>query len=158
MKTCFKCKETKSLNDFYKHNRMSDGHVNKCKECNKKDNNNNRKEKIDYYLEYDRKRANLPHRVEARYEYSKTKRGIEVGNKAKIKWGEKNPIKKGASELVVKAVRDGRLQKPSECSECGKTGRIHGHHDDYAYPLTVRWLCAKCHREWHKLNGEALNG
>ena len=25
-KPCFKCGETKSLSDFYKHNRMSDGH------------------------------------------------------------------------------------------------------------------------------------
>lgn len=37
-KKCFKCGKEKDLNDFYKHPQMPDGHVNKCKECNKIDN------------------------------------------------------------------------------------------------------------------------
>jgi hypothetical protein len=37
MKICFKCNINKPLGDYYKHAQTKDGHLNKCKECTKKD-------------------------------------------------------------------------------------------------------------------------
>lgn len=38
-KKCFKCNDIKPIDGFYKHSKMSDGHVNKCKECCKLESN-----------------------------------------------------------------------------------------------------------------------
>jgi hypothetical protein len=47
---------------------------------------------------------------------------------------------------VDNALRSGKLVKgPCEVGgDCA--GRIEAHHDDYARPLTVRWVCKRHHR------------
>lgn len=137
-KQCFKCKETLPLDSFYKHPQMSDGRVNKCKECNKKDVRKNREDKIDYYRNYDRERGSRQDK-----HYLK-------------KYRVSNPIKNRCRQLVNYALRVGHLKR-QPCESCGIDSRIHAHHDDYSKPLEVRWLCCICHNEWHK-NNEPING
>jgi len=152
MKKCRICKNDKSECDFYS------GHA-RCKDCYIKVVKEYRHENIDKISEYDKGRANLPKRVAGRAAYSQTVSGKAAATKARHKWQESSPIKRSASIIVGNAVRDGKLIKPSVCSECSEDGkRIHGHHDDYAYPMTVRWLCSNCHCAWHKINGSAVNG
>lgn len=55
-----------------------------------------------------------------------------------------------AHEAVRKALRNGQLVKPSQCSRCAGGKRIEAHHDDYNKPLDVRWLCQQCHGLRHR--------
>ena len=148
-KPCFKCGETKPLSAFYKHPKMADGHVNKCKECNKRDVRENRALRLDYYVEYDRLREKTPKRAKSKKKYQQI-------------WKQHNKIKLAAHTILGNALRIGTVKKSDACSECGSCslthGHIHGHHDDYAFPLVVRWLCPQCHRKWHKENGPGANG
>lgn len=151
-KTCKKCSsELPEDSGFYAND-------NTCKECRKVMARENRARNIEYYRQYDRERANLPDRVKAREEYSKTPEGIEAANRAKNKWTQINAKKRWATNAVNNAIRDGHIVKPDFCSECGKTDcRIEGHHCDYNRPLDVIWLCSACHKAWHKKNGEGEN-
>lgn len=56
-----------------------------------------------------------------------------------------NPEKARAHQIVARAVRKGLLIRPSECESCYLTKKIDAHHEDYAKPLVVQWLCRKCH-------------
>lgn len=60
---------------------------------------------------------------------------------------ERHPEKWAARRQVRDAVRAGRLVK-LPCSHCGDA-RSNGHHEDYAKPLDVVWLCRKCHDAEH---------
>ena len=138
MKKCFKCQRELPLSDFYKHKQMGDGHLNKCKDCTKEDAAEHREKNLEKIRAYDRSRGN------------RQTKEYRDGYKNKY------PIKHKAHILVSNAIRDGKLFK-EPCSECGSEDRIHAHHDDYAKPLNVRWLCAACHHQWHAKNGEAKN-
>ena len=149
IKTCFKCGQEKPIEEFYKHPGMSDGHLNKCKDCTKKDVKENRKERIVYYKTYERKRSNLPHRVEAREKYSKTEAFKESHRRA-IKRSKKLFKEKTLARAMLRyEVMAGRITK-KPCEICGETKNIQAHHEDYSKPLDVIWLCPKHHAWIHK--------
>jgi 5-methylcytosine-specific restriction endonuclease McrA len=68
-KICRGCGAEKDLADFYKNTEMADGHFNKCKSCVKARAQKYRREHLEQYAQYEKARANLPHRVEARRKY-----------------------------------------------------------------------------------------
>lgn len=152
MKTCNSCAKEKHSSEFHKRKASKDGLAAKCRDCQR---------------EYDKARANLPHRVEARKEYQKTNAYKESHLKANRKYSklhgyentkkyrERNEKKYKVHGLVAYAIKTGILtRKP--CEICGLNNAV-GHHDDYDKPLDVRWLCPQHHADWHKKNGEALN-
>lgn len=140
MKACFKCGRSLPLSEFYPHPRMGDGHLNKCKDCTKRD------VKRDYIakvatlegLESERRRGrDKYHRLyQSAYEWTAPEAPSDV--------------KERTHNALGNAVRDGRVVKPEACSRCGADGRIHGHHTDYYKPFDVMWLCPRCHRAQHR--------
>jgi len=76
-KDCFKCGLNKTLDNFYKHPQMPDGHVNKCKECNKVDVRKNYSLKKEQYHEYDKGRQRHSRQRIFNHRYSQMKQRVE---------------------------------------------------------------------------------
>ena len=90
----------------------------------------------------------------------KWRRDWEVKNRAaerarKSAYKKNNSRKIKAHSAVYRALKRGDIVKPDTCSECGSTGRIHGHHEDYDKQLDVEWLCGVCHGHRHRTEYES---
>ena len=123
-KKCFKCGEVKALSDFYKHPQMADGHVNKCKECNKKDVLEHRELNLEKIQDYDRERRKKCNVSDERW-----KELSDYQNTYLKAYREDNPKKYAAHSAVSNAVRDGHLIR-MPCVVCGDS-KVHAHHMDY---------------------------
>lgn len=134
-KECFKCKSVKPLSEFYKHSRMADGHLNKCKECTKSDVGKHRNENIEKIREYDRERGKLSHRIKLATEITRA-------------WRAEDRQRAAAHSAVSRAIRTGKLTR-EPCIRCGAE-KTQAHHEDYDKPLVVMWLCSPCHKKRHK--------
>lgn len=134
MKTCFKCGVQKSVDSFYAHPMMADGHLGKCKDCAKADVTANRAKRTQYYREYDKIRFQRPERKRQILD------SLARQNKA-------HPEKNKARHAVSNAIRAGKLtRKP--CEVCGDE-KSQAHHTDYSKPFDVQWLCFRHHRAEH---------
>ena len=133
-KVCKVCLIKKPLADFYAHPKMADGHLGKCKECQKASTARARAANPDYYREYDRERGKLPHRIANAIEQTK-------------KWRDADKRRLKCHNSVARALRNGALE-PMPCIVCGSEKTV-AHHDDYDKPLDVIWLCQAHHKQLH---------
>ena len=134
-KACFKCGKTLPLTEFYKHSRMSDGHLGKCKECTKKDVAEHRLKNIDKIREYEKHRSKLPHRKSLAIQISKA-------------WRREDTRRSKCHNALRRAVLNGTVTR-MPCEVCGNE-KSQAHHEDYDKPLDVMWLCDKHHKDRHK--------
>lgn len=136
-KTCFKCNKLKELSEFYKHGKMADGHLNKCKECAKKDIHESR-----HYLHrnrvlsYDLERAKTQKRIENRSKHVKI-------------WCNSHRKERLAQQKAYRAYKSGKIKK-LPCFICGSEKTV-AHHCDYDAPLDVVWLCQAHHKQAHAM-------
>jgi len=146
-KKCFKCGQEKPLDMFYKHPKMIDGHVNKCKECNKKDVSENYRKRIDQYKDYDQTR-NQKRKEYIKENSKKNKRTKETIFNYSKKWQNVNKLKRASHIILGNGIRDGKIKK-GVCQICGTSKNIQAHHYDYTKPLSVIWLCTEHHAKIH---------
>lgn len=128
LKRCSGCHAEKPLFEFHLNKRSPDGHLQRCKECRRTLERENRaavteKERLFF------------------------QRNPEARRRKRERYAANNPEKAAAHKAVEKAVRAGELIKASQCEDCGAEGPLHGHHEDYGKPLEVDWLCTYCHVE-----------
>lgn len=140
---------------FYIHKETKDGHLNKCKECTKKDSIKHRENNIERVREYDRNRPNAAERV--------IKNTVRVAiikevdpegfrkakQKAEERYRKKYPEKAKARDHVNYALETGRLKRSIICQRCKAETHCEAHHEDYTKPLDVIWLCDTCHKKRH---------
>lgn len=136
-KQCKECGKTLDIDEFYRHAMMADGHLSKCKSCVKSRVSAHRKKNVERIREYDRNRSRLPHRKEA---VKKTVTAYRL----------RYPKRYKATNAVNNALRDGKIFR-QRCEAC-QAAKTVAHHDDYNFPLKIRWLCQPCHRKWHLEN------
>ncbi len=154
MKKCFKCNEVKSLNEFYKHQYMKDGHLNKCKECAKKD-----------------ARVRTVPRVCQVCSKDFMTWQSEINRGGGITCSRECYYKRSQSLLDEKfAVKDNyftvhkwvykNMGKADHCSLCGITEAPAFHWSnksgEYKQDLSDWWsLCAKCHHAYDNISEKA---
>lgn len=151
-KVCKKCGLEKPIEEFYVHKQMNDGHLNFCKECVKGRTHKYRQDNLEKIRNYDRNRPNAKERAKKESESIKSdKRRYNRMLEFKKQWNKENKYKKNAHNEVQKAIKKGLLIRPNKCEMCGKTNcEIQGHHDDYAKPLNIVWVCTECHGKIHR--------
>lgn len=146
-KVCFKCKRLLPLEQFYKHPRMKDGHLNKCIDCNIKDVAEHRDKNLERIREYDRMRGRTEKRKqrcrdyqkahpEKKYEYLKKYRATHPGRNAAHSAAE---LGKKKGFIAVE-----------KCVVCGSKDQLQMHHHDYSQKTSVIVLCQKCHAAVHR--------
>lgn len=159
-KTCTKCKVIKRPTEFRKDPKYKSGLCAMCIECCRE-------------REREYERLNQEARVEKHRKWREENRE-EINSRNRDRWNndpewkakkdkykgmykewraayasdykKANRDKINCREQLRYWVDKGTIVRPECCELCGKSEiRIEAHHSDYTKPLSVDWLCQKCH-------------
>jgi len=128
-KRCSKCGQNKPRSEFTKYTEAKDGLFYWCRDCK---------------AIAQRTYAQSPKGRATRINIARCKRWTAPRTKKRI-------TQLQVCEQVRKNIKQGVLDRPDNCENCGITHNyIHGHHNDYSKPLCVEWLCPTCHYQRHE--------
>lgn len=171
-KKCTKCGITKKLSEYKNILRRGKRVIDsRCAECVAEYKRKHYEQNREYYLEKSRKWAeDNPDKVkeyQERYykenaerlraqkrEYSRRPEVIERQNE-RFREYRKDPEflkRERVRGMVNKRIQSGKIKKPDSCEECGETGYVEAHHEDYEKPFEVVWVCKLCHENIHHSN------
>lgn len=111
-------------------------------EYQKRYNEENRERKAEYSREYYHSHREHTIKRMRKYKHENRERIDALHSKYLKKTGRAQP-------KLLAAIARGEIKK-EPCEICGDVAQAH--HDNYNYPLEVRWLCCKHHAEWHRFN------
>jgi hypothetical protein len=156
LKSCSKCGQPKTLDEFNKDKLQKDGHRPDCKECRKKQQSEYRNRPSVYTTraEYRKEHAEN-NRSYAKMSYKKNgrTRSIEGDRVRRNQWRHNNPLATNAHDAVQRAVQDGRLPAASNqiCHKCHAQADEYHHYLGYQKDvwLNVIPLCRSCHKLIH---------
>lgn len=159
-KKCKKCKKVKKVDEFYEDKRFKDGYFYMCRRCscekNKEWAKKNKEHLIKYRsLYYDKNKNTLLKKSKLYYE--KNKKRMMKQSKERKKELLKTDYGKQQSKcwkLIERLIKQGKLKR-KPCLICGNL-RSQAHHEDYAKPKEITWLCNKHHRELHRKRRHAF--
>lgn len=156
LKRCSVCGESKAIDMFRRRSRASDGRQSECKTCAKSRYTENRtavrEQQRSVWANYSAE--NREKLIEKSRLYRIT--AAESIRASKSAYEDANRTKIDAKNAVWSQLLTGRMKR-QPCEICGDE-KADAHHDDYAQPLSVRWLCRTHHAQWHAEHGEAPNG
>jgi hypothetical protein len=153
---CKFCGESKPLTEFRRRRRDPGGVGTICRECDRKNTRAARARDETYrwreILRWRRLRDENPDLPTWAGNLSPEQRR----EKSRLRYARRDHTdpKERARGVLRAAVGQGKVQKPDACQSCRKQpgrAQIHGHHHNgYANPLDVLWLCSYCHGLAHR--------
>lgn len=146
LKRCFKCQCEKPTEEFYKHSRMSDGRLNKCKECTRADVAKHRLDNLERIQAYDKSRGSSRNR---RVLVPHEKRE-QIRREGRTSWETSHPQRAKAQKILSSAVANKKVVPWPVCAMAECNRKPQAHHPDYSRPLDVVWLCPSHHTQAHR--------
>jgi hypothetical protein len=133
MKTCPKCKQTKSVGEFYKDKSTKDGIASWCKKCNKQAHEKYRKTEKGKEVEVEYRNSEKGREVvkQGGVKYCKTEKGKEAGKRRVVKHQKEKPHRVWAIGTLSQHRRKGneieistdeleiKAKQSTHCNFCG---------------------------------------
>ena len=147
MKICIKCNKEKSEDQFY----IPSSNI--CKECKVKYSLKYQKdnpEKVKQYVKNHKQARALYQATYYKDWYAKhgRKRADNYLDIIYI-WVKNNKDKVDVMAKVGRAIKKGLINRPLECSICGRKTKVYAHHEDYEKTFDITWVCGSCHKNIH---------